>query len=189
MAFTEKHVTGPSPLIDPNRDRAVLKWRRPPEFTLGLTLALDIHVPEPDVLTPRGDLEDDLEIVWVPCPIDWQVSFALILGASVEWDGWPGRRSTHTPTRLVYQERLGNGETLWVVSKAERLSPERRRTLAEQRATGARAAVEQGIDLDLTDPTLRFLGMGVENGIGFINDLTLTANLMEPGAFELQRRP
>lgn len=79
-AFTERHATGTSPFISPERDRAFDKWDRPPEFLPGWTYAYRIIVPASEVTPLKNTEAISAAVTWFPTPEPLhQRDFSLLL--------------------------------------------------------------------------------------------------------------
>jgi hypothetical protein len=181
VAFTKEHIRSGHSLAEPGKDRALLKWGRPTQISPGLTHALNIEVPESDVITPCGAIGES-PITWVSCPVDWEVCLSVLLGAPGAWaPGWPGRRAMRT--QLVHHRQLANCEQLWIVSHLVRLSATRRGVLVDDRVRIGREALARGWDIDFHDPSHRIMDVLCEDGLGVVRDLAIASLLMEAGSF------
>lgn len=151
-AFTSEHMSGPSPHISPDEDRARSKWQRPPEIAPGVTRAFQILVPSSEVTVPKHLIGGNppgsqKTIVWVPRAPAGSITYFTVLFTSptttaATLPGWPGRR--RMGTRLVSRIGLPNGETVWVVTHEERMSESQRATLARRRVDISRLTRARG---------------------------------------------
>lgn len=141
VAYTEKHVAGESPVIDPSRDRAVKKWSRPPEFFPGLTHAFAIIIPCSEVVYPAHGRPTEGQVLWRPVPAAGHVTeFDVLVStpACVVTD-WPGKRSMGT--HLVGKLQFEAGDTVWIVAH-ERRETAQEREVWEARRKEARLALD-----------------------------------------------
>jgi hypothetical protein len=128
-AFTSEHMSGPSPLISHDQDRAVSKWQRSPEMSPGITMAFQILVSASEIMVPK-QLTDvtppgpQKATVWVPrAPVGSITHFTVLFTsplATAATSSWPGRRSMGT--KLVSRIGLPNGETVWIVTHEQQMS-------------------------------------------------------------------
>lgn len=175
-AFTSEHVSGPSPLVSPDQDRAVSKWQRPPEMAPGVTMAFQILVPSSEATVPKqltggNPPGSEKATVWVPrAPAGSITHFTVLFTSSrataATLPCWPGRRSMGT--KLVSRIGLPNGETVWVVAHEQRMSESQRATLAQRRVHISRLARAWGF----SPGELRALYFGREDGTAFYMEVS-----------------
>ncbi len=174
-AFTSEHLSGPSPFISPDQDRAVSKWQRPPEMAPGVTRAFQILVPGSEVTVPKqltggNPPGSQKATVWVPSAPSGSITYFTVLFTSqattAATSSWPGRRSMGTG--LVSRIGLPNGETVWVVTHEERMSESQRATLARRRVDISRLAHVWGFSPGET----RALFFGREDGTAFYMEVS-----------------
>lgn len=178
MAATRENAESPAPLIAPGRDRAVHRWRRPPEFKPGLTHAARISVTGVDVdclpsKSSRGDVS------WVPAPGEDEVgTFDIILSRlpTSAFD-WPGRAMM--ATKPVFQSsRLPTGEVVWVLWRTENTTPDFWAYRARALEQHSPAAGKQD-SLDNPSDSNRVLLGGEFNGAALILDVSAAAAASE----------
>ena len=99
--FTEQRLSRSFSFVSPGEDRAADKWKRPPEFAPGVTMAFYILVPASEVTVPRRSgneegVQSKKEIVWVPPAPEGSTTYFTVLfttprTTSDTHSGWPGR--------------------------------------------------------------------------------------------------
>jgi hypothetical protein len=169
-AFSQEHYRDPLPSAPSKRRRVISKWERPPEFTPGYTRALQILVPDEHIVTPQDDGIHDLEVHWSPRPgPGHELYFTCILGPQ-DAEGWPGRDSMGT--QLIHREDLGTGDRLWLLAHSAPLNVERSQALQGVEKM-VRANLEGEPEEHLVNPTHRVFTIGLEDGTGHYQDLSL----------------
>jgi hypothetical protein len=169
-AFSSEHYKKPAPFAPSKRRRVIKRWSRPREFALGYTRAFQILIPDQHIVTPQDDGIHGLGVHWIERPgSDRELCLSFILGPLTA-AGWPGRDTMGT--QLITQRDLGSGERLWILAHSYELA-------------GARAAALDDVSRNLrlhfadepralfSNPTLRVLALGEEDGTGLYQDLSL----------------
>jgi hypothetical protein len=151
----------------------VHKWERPPEFSPGLTRAMQITVAGVDVDSPPSKSSSG-KVEWFDRPADDQVGIFDVVFSRLPNSAhdWPGRLGMGTVP--VFQTRLATGERLWVLWRVEAATPEfwiHREQAVRQQLPPA------GERRDLDNPTAssRLLAGGEIGGMAMILDVSLSA--------------
>jgi hypothetical protein len=169
-AFSREHYRHPAPFAPARRRRVIKKWARPAEFAPGCTRAFQILVPDEHIVTPQDEAIHGVAVHWTPRPGPGHELYFTCVFGSQDSAGWPGRKSMGT--RLIHQEDLGSGERLWLLAHAARLTLSRDAALREV-ADNLLARLADEPEAQLADPIHRVIAIGVEDGTGFYQDLSL----------------
>lgn len=179
--FTDQHLQRANPLISLDRDRALDKWERPPQFAPGWTRAFTITVPASEIVASDVVVSDPDEIIWIdPLPEGWATVFTVLLSApdatGSEGRGFATAAGREQFTEVVAVIELKNGEHVWVVAHAEQLSQEWQQNLDSLRTQilqmGAEPIADARADPEPHD--LRGFVSGYEDdGTRFYIDLAL----------------
>ena len=170
--------------VPPGQDRALARWKRPPEFEPGLTRAFEIIIPASEV-TKSPYLEwdknfrpeyADKEIVWVPPPPEGYATHFTVVFTSAEattatLPAWPGR--TGTGTRLIAVATLPNSQTVWLVAFEQEISESNRQHLERNKRLVVEAARQMKEDLSEIPELRAFLYGGDDEGTHWYLDISM----------------
>ncbi len=140
QAYTQEHVSGPTPFVLPGEDRATDKWKRPPEFASGVTKGFEIMVPASEVVMPRqpGVTPDweGKDVQWFPAPPEGCATYFEILytaphisqkNLEIAYQTADGLHSY--VARSIWRSELPNGQCAWVVVHNRPISEEEKEGL------------------------------------------------------------
>jgi hypothetical protein len=167
-------------------ERVLSRWERPAEFAPGFTKALQIVVHPEDVDNPKLESLDPDKVSWMPAPAADEVGYFTVLLEGPDagpTSGWPGRKSMGT--EFVHREPLGNEETAWVLWHVEERRSEveeDRKDLLRKMAVGlinrlAAGEISPERQAALSKPTMRAIGIGVDDGCAVLTDLSMRSLL------------
>lgn len=183
QAFTQEHVSGPSPFVPPDEDRTMDKWERPPEFAPGVTKAFEVLVPASEVTMPRqSGVKPDWEgkdVLWVTSPPeDFAVYFTVVYTAphiiqknlEITWKTADGLHSY--TSRSIWRSELPNGQSVWVVVHNRPIFEEEKEQLKRFKQQWI-AAIKQAMGDDkfssMVEPRSYFAGYDADGTRFFID--------------------
>ncbi len=181
-AFTQQHMERANPLIPRERDRAVDKWKRPPEFASGWTRGFTIIVPGSEVRESEVVLDEPHKIVWLdPAPPNHATHFDILIAApgatGSEGRGYATAEGYGYATEIVTVLELASGERMWVVAHTEPMTDEQHAMVNElrQRILETAGDVLRRSANDPEPHDFRAFGSGIQgDGTRFYLDLVVS---------------
>lgn len=183
QAFTQEHLSEPSPFVSPSEDRATDKWEPPPEFAPGVIKGFEIMVPASEVTMPRQPgVKPDWEgkdVLWVPSPPEgFATYFEVVFTAphisqknlEITYKTEDGLHSY--VAHSIWRSELPNGQSVWVVTH-NRPMPEGEKEGLESLKQQWIAAVKQELGESkfskMSDPRSYFAGYNADGTRFFID--------------------
>jgi hypothetical protein len=129
-AFTEEHLSSPSPMLPSSGNRTMDKWERPAEFAPGCVKAFQILVPSSEVTMPEypeGSLDKyRKKIHWVPrAPENFGTCFTVIFTASEvgpgSWQATAGQQ-IYQAHPIWHTQLPRDGKYVWVLAHEQPIS-------------------------------------------------------------------
>jgi hypothetical protein len=161
----------------------VTEWQRPPEFVPGWTLAVEVVIPDSEVVPPMPIDEPGVNVQWTPLPArprDAATAFSVLISAadvSESTDEWPGHE--HESEELLVRGKLASGETVWIIRGHGNISAELRsqleQTRREQIESGVLAAADADADLVFGRAFIPFIPQSGQHGPAQLIELALRA--------------
>jgi hypothetical protein len=172
--FTEEYAEREDTLLPPGVDRAIHKWKRPPEIFPGITSAFEIIVPPTELAMLRQPLPEKearrylSKVRWVSSPSSKAETCFRVLFIA------PGN-PTRVDNEVIWQHELPNGNTVSLIVyeqpttnvNKEHLASEKRRILREV------GKLDEGSALSTAREPRSYLLLAGEDGTRRLVDISL----------------